>query len=114
MRPRAGVEVFNREAFVHRMMGDEEFAREIASIFAHRLPEMLREVRESMMHGGIESFRGSIHKVKGSSANVGGEALSRAAHRIEQNEMADQLPGLISDLELQAELLLGALRSWIA
>ncbi|WP_162601472.1 Hpt domain-containing protein [Occallatibacter savannae] len=94
------------------MMGDEEFARAIAAIFAGRLPALLNEVKESMAKGATEAFQGSIHTIKGSAANVGGEALSNVAQRIEQNEIACELPVLIADLESQAELLMAVIRNW--
>jgi len=94
------------------MLGDEEFAHQIAGTFVHRLPGMLEEVKKSVDSGPVECLRGAIHKIKGSAANVGGEALSHAARRIEQNEMAQALPDLIAELESQAELLMQALQAW--
>ena len=105
-------DVFNCQAFIERMTGDEEFARKIAGAFADRLPAMISEVRESIALGSTERLHSAIHKIKGSSANVGGEALSRQAQRIEQNEIPQELSGLVTDLELQAELLIRTLKAW--
>lgn len=104
--------VFNRQAFIERMTGDEEFARELAAAFADRLPGMISEVRKSIAQGSAQCLHSAVHKIKGSSANVGGEALSNLARRIEQEETPQGISSLISDLDLQAELLIRALKAW--
>lgn len=104
--------VFNREAFIDRMTGDDEFARTIAGTFAERLPRMLCELRESVAVKSNDRFHAVVHKIKGSSANVGGEALASLAHQIEQSEAHHDLSKLIADLELQADLLINALQAW--
>lgn len=111
-RTLSGPQVFNRRGFIERMLGDEEFAHQIAGTFAHRLPGMLDEVKKSMDSGSVEGFGSAIHKIKGSAANVGGEALSDVARQIEQNELPQDLPELIAELESQAELLVQALQAW--
>lgn len=107
-----GAQVFNRQAFIDRMIGDEVFAHRIAGAFCHGLPGMLGEVRESVKSGSTESLRNAIHKIKGSAGNVGGEALSSLARRIELNETHEELPNLIAELEFQADLLMKALLEW--
>jgi len=107
--------VFNREAFLDRMMGDEVFAREVAAEFAKELPALVTELKESAATAEIESIWKCAHKIKGSAANVGGEALRNVAFEMEQAGKAGELERLsilIADLENQAARLIDALDQW--
>jgi CheY-like chemotaxis protein/HPt (histidine-containing phosphotransfer) domain-containing protein len=107
--------VFNSEMFLQRMMGDKEFAYDVAAGFMEELPALLSALREEFAHGNLESIWKQAHKIKGSAANVGGEALRDAAFELEQVGKAgdlSQVAKLISDLEEQTVRLHEALRQW--
>lgn len=104
--------VFNHEAFLERMMGDKEFAQEVMAEFQKELPVLLRELKEKVALGVLEPIWKHAHKLKGSAANVGGEALRDVACEIEQAGRAGDLAravGLVPDLETQASRLRQAL-----
>jgi len=108
--------VFNREIFLRRMMGDEEFAREVASGFLEGLPTMLSALTERFALKDLDSVWKQAHMMKGSAANVGGEALSEAALEVEQAGKADDLAGVskwIPELEMQTIRLQEALQEWV-
>ena len=107
--------VFNREIFLERMMGDEELARDIAAGFLEDLPKMLNALKEGFALGDLESVWKQAHKMKGSAANVGGDALSAVALEIEQAGKAGDLTAVtrcIPDLEVQTAKLTEALGQW--
>jgi CheY-like chemotaxis protein/HPt (histidine-containing phosphotransfer) domain-containing protein len=109
--------VFNREAFLDRMMGDKEFALEVVAGFVKELPTQLIALREQVALGALEPIWKYAHKIKGSAANVGGEALSAVASEMEKAGKAGDLAkvvGSIDELELQAARLSDALQQWVS
>ena len=107
--------VFNREQFLERMMGDEEFARDVAAGFVKELPTLLSTLLEGFKQKDIESVWKQAHKMKGSAANVGGEALSDVAMKVEQAGKAGDLEEItrwIPELEMQSARLNEALQKW--
>jgi HPt (histidine-containing phosphotransfer) domain-containing protein len=107
--------VFNREIFLQRMMGDEDFARDVAAGFLEELPTMLGALKEQIDRGDCESIWKQAHKMKGSAANVGGEALRDVALKIEQAGKVGDLPEIarwILELESQVARLNEAFRQW--
>jgi PAS domain S-box-containing protein len=113
--PMSGSLIFNREVFLQRMMGDEEFAREVAVHFLEDLPELISTMRENVARADIESIWKQAHKIKGSAANVGGELLRDAAMEVEKAGKAGNLDGAlhwIHELEMQSSRLIEALQLW--
>jgi CheY-like chemotaxis protein/HPt (histidine-containing phosphotransfer) domain-containing protein len=112
----SGSMVFNREAFLQRMMGDVEFARGVAAEFLEELPTLLSTLREQVARGDFESIWKQAHKLKGSAANVGGELLRNVALEVEQAGKAGDMTVVarwIPELEVQAAQLNEALQQWI-
>jgi len=108
--------VFNREAFLVRMMGDKEFALEVVAGFVKELPALLIALKDQAELGVLEPIWKHAHKIKGSAANVGGEALSEVASEIEQAGKAGDLARVhraIPELELQVSRLSAALQQWV-
>ncbi|MGD0546592.1 MAG: Hpt domain-containing protein, partial [Terracidiphilus sp.] len=107
--------VFNRKVFLERMMGDEEFAHDVAAGFLEELPTMLGALKEQINRRDCESIWKHAHKLKGSAANVGGEALRDLALEVEQAGKAGDLTEVarwIPELETQVARLSEALRQW--
>jgi PAS domain S-box-containing protein len=107
--------VFNREKFLERMMGDEEFAHDIVAGFVKDLPTLLTALSEQFALGDPESIWKQAHKMKGSAANVGGELLADVASEIEQAGKAGDLEAVmckIPELEMQSTRLNEALQQW--
>lgn len=115
IRTRAEVEGANRElasqhaAFLQRMMGNKELAREVASGFVQGLPLLVTEMKELVALGAVDPIWKLAHKIKGSAANVGGELLRDVALQFELAAKAGDLTGIlgrIPDLETQAARLM--------
>ena len=66
------------------MMGDEEFAHEVAAEFVKELPTLIGALEDWVREASLESIWKEAHKIKGSAANVGGEALRDIALKVEQ------------------------------
>jgi PAS domain S-box-containing protein len=114
--PMSGPMIFNREMFLRRMMGDQDFAREIAVGFLEELPRLLSTLKEEASREDMESVWKQAHKMKGSAANVGAEALSEVALELEQTGKTGDLTvvaSLIPELELQSARLQEALQQWV-
>lgn len=113
--PPNGKLVFNREMFLQRMMGDEGFCHEVASQFLHELPAILSALKEQFDLGNLDGVAKQAHKMKGSAANVGGEALRDASLEVEQAAKANDLERVarsIPDFEMQSARLNDALQEW--
>ena len=107
--------VFNREAFLDRMMGDTEFALEVVAGFVSELSTLLSELKEEFARGDLQSIWKQAHKIKGSAANVGGEALRDVALEIEQAGKAGDMASAarcIPELEIQTTRLKDELQRW--
>jgi HPt (histidine-containing phosphotransfer) domain-containing protein len=107
--------VFNREEFLGRMVDDEDFARAVSAGFLEDLPKQLMALKEQVAQEDLESVWKQAHKMKGSAASVGGEALRDAALKVEQAGKAGDLAALagrISELEVQTARLQEALQQW--
>jgi PAS domain S-box-containing protein len=107
--------VFNCRTFLERMMGDEEFAHDVVTGFVEELPALLSTLREQFARGDLESIWKQAHKIKGSAANVGADALRDAAFELEQAGKARDLSRvaeLIPELEEQTVRAHEALQQW--
>jgi len=117
LEPKASAAVFNREAFLYRMMQDVHLAHTVTGGFLNDLPELIRMLKQRVAEQDIESVRKEAHKVKGAAANVGGELLSELALKMETASKAGDLAAVtarIPELEEQTARLTEAMKSWRA
>jgi HPt (histidine-containing phosphotransfer) domain-containing protein len=89
---------FDSEGFFERTMGDRDLAAEIAEAFLADTPPLFIRLSAAVSAGDAEGAGKLAHSLKGSSANMGGEKLSRLADRL-------QTAGKEGDLGRLAELL---------
>jgi CheY-like chemotaxis protein/HPt (histidine-containing phosphotransfer) domain-containing protein len=111
--PSAGLLVFDRPAFMARLMGDEELAGTIIEGFLEDVPKRIIALKEHLGRGDAGSAGGQAHAVKGAAANVGGMALSAAASEVEKackTERRDELAFLLPEMERQFALLKTSMR----
>jgi PAS domain S-box-containing protein len=104
----AGPSVFDRPAFMARLMGDEELARTIIAGFLEDVPKRILALRGYLDCGDAGSAGGQAHAIKGAAANVGGLALSAVASEIEEAGKAgrrEELAARWPELERQFALL---------
>jgi PAS domain S-box-containing protein len=103
-----GPPIFDREALVARLMGDEDLVKEIVAGFLDDMPKQVVGLRTCIERSDAESAGRQAHAIKGAAANVGGLALSAAALAIEKSAKAgrvDETAPLLPELERQFQLL---------
>jgi PAS domain S-box-containing protein len=99
----AALPVFDKAAFLERVMGDQELAREIGKGFLADIPDQIGKLTTALTNNDMNSVEMYAHRVKGAAANIGGQALSEAASRIElkaKTGVGDELYLLMPELEL--------------
>jgi HPt (histidine-containing phosphotransfer) domain-containing protein len=79
-------------------MGDFDLATEIAAAFLADSPTTFSQLLAAVSSGDVEAAGKLAHTLKGSSANMGGEKLSRITGRMQTAARED-------NLELLTELL---------
>jgi CheY-like chemotaxis protein/HPt (histidine-containing phosphotransfer) domain-containing protein len=106
--------VFDRAAFMNRMMDDEELARMVLDGFLKELPDQITQLKNHLAGGDARLVKQQANKIKGASAMVGGEALRAVAWAMEQSCKAgdmDAARARINDLDEQFNALKAALAS---
>lgn len=91
---------------------NDEFLREIASIFLEDTPKRIIDLEQSLAAGDVGKFTRAAHSIKGSSANLGALALRAAAERLEthsRKQGLSEVDGMIAAIksafvEAKAEL----------
>jgi len=81
--------VFDRAAFIERLLGDTEVARTIAKAFLEDMPVQIQKLAEAVKAGDALLAGQQAHRIKGAAANVGGEALREAALEMEKAGRAE-------------------------
>ncbi len=99
--------VFDRDALLDRLMGDQELAMGILSGFLQETPAQINALRLALTQGDANSVRRWAHTIKGAAGNVGAMLLREKAALLEQVAKA-------GELEQARELLKGLESSWEA
>ena len=98
-----GKPAFDGNALLDRLGGDEELFREILAGFVDDISRQISELRESVSNGDDrENSARKAHTIKGASANVGAEALSKTALEVEEAAKEGRLavlPSLAEKME---------------
>jgi PAS domain S-box-containing protein len=105
--------VFDREALFERIMDDKELARSLIAIFLKQVPEQIRELRENVDKREMKNILWCAHKIKGTSANLGGMVLSSLASEMEQAAMQgeyNKITTIMLDMEKQFDILVNQLK----
>lgn len=76
--------IFDRQAFMERMMGDEELVSAAITVFLEDMPRQIDALEKYLVTGDATSAGRQAHTIKGAAANLGGEALKAVAARIEE------------------------------
>jgi two-component system, sensor histidine kinase and response regulator len=77
-------EIFNRQALLQRVEGDEELLEEMLDIFLEYTPQQLQEIRQALKSGDAPGLQGRAHSIKGAAASISAEAVREAAGQLEQ------------------------------
>ncbi len=94
--------LFDKDAFLERMLGDWELCLEIMDDFLSDIPEQIRFARSAAAAADLEALERQAHSIKGACANVAAEALRTIAHETEKlakSGRVEQSEEKISDLE---------------
>ena len=112
--PEEKVVVFDRAAFMSRMMDDKELAWGILDGFLGELPSQITLLKKHLAAGDARRVEEQAHKIKGASATVGGNALRAVAWAMEQAGKAGNLDAAkasITDLDAQFDALKEAMNN---
>ena len=100
--------VFDKEAVLERMMGDEKLVETITEGFLEDIPLQIQAMKDFLDAGDVPGVERQAHTIKGASANVGGEALCAVASDMEKAGTAGDLDAVgnrMANLEEQFERL---------
>ncbi len=100
--------VYNREAFINRLMGYEDLAQSVINGFLKDIPRQIKALKDYLNAGDGRAARRQVHTIKGAAANVGGEILCVVAFDVEKACIVGDLNGagkLMAKLETQFERL---------
>lgn len=106
--------IFDKDALIERLGGNEEFLSELLSLFAQDTPLQLKELKQAIDDNDATRVTLHAHTIKGSSANIGAKALSNAALDIEmagKNRDLNNARLLIGKLEYELDRLKTALQN---
>lgn len=100
--------IFNWDGLLHRLMGDEDFAKEIVDDFLKQIPDNLIAVKKALNKKDLLLVQREAHIIKGASGNVGALALQEIAEQIEiAGEEKDLVKAgsFVAELDIQLEIL---------
>jgi CheY-like chemotaxis protein len=90
--------VFDSGSLLRRLMNDRELAGVVLDAFLEDSPHQLEQLHARLAQQDLAGVSLHAHTLKGAAANVGGEALRRAACAIEQAAVAGDLSAVSSAL----------------
>jgi HPt (histidine-containing phosphotransfer) domain-containing protein len=97
--------------------GDEEFLRELITIYLTDTPKQLAQLDEALARQDATVVARAAHTIKGSSGNFGAEALAEIAKEIEALGKANNLPAaaaLLPEFRSRFEKVAAALQQLLA
>lgn len=75
--------VFDRQALLTRLGGNEALIQKFVAIFFESADEHMTQLRQAAKTADAEQLRAKAHALKGSAGNVGAAALALAAAELE-------------------------------
>jgi CheY-like chemotaxis protein len=104
--------VFDPEAALEQLGGDEPFFAEVIGLLQQDLPRLMDEVRQAVAQGDASGTQRASHALKGSVGYVGARPTAEAARKLEMigasgdlNGAADALGALDHEVERLTEAL---------
>ncbi len=105
-------EIFNRQALLQRVAGDEELLQEMLATFLEYTPRQLQEIRRAVETGDASALHGKAHSLKGAAASISAEAVQQVAAQLESagknrdlEKAAHQLQALLQEFSRLQEVL---------
>ena len=96
-------------------LGGVDFVAEMIHLFLQTAQQNLATARRALAEGDRNQLRRAVHSLKSSAANMGADALSTLAFRIERlasDERGEELPALLAELERALRCTAAQLRDW--
>ena len=107
-------EIFNKDEFLRRNLGDIELSREVAGIFCESAPNYRESLRGALATDDTPGLRQAAHKLKGAAANLSLSLLSEIAGRMEAGSgELKQGVKLLPELEQKLDQAVAALQIFI-
>jgi len=75
--------IFDWDGLLQRLMGDEDFAKEIIDDFLKQIPNNLFALKNALNKKDLLLVKREAHIIKGASGNVGALALQKIAEQVE-------------------------------
>ncbi|MEJ5375493.1 MAG: response regulator [bacterium] len=91
--------VFDKEALLERLMGDQELAMSILWGFLQETPRQIDSLRKALAQGDAQAARRWAHTIKGAAGNVGAMLLREKASLLEQEAKAGALDRAVECME---------------
>lgn len=76
--------IFDKEALLSRLEGDEELAEAVIDVFISDLPKQIQALKKAIEEGNTQDAVRYAHSIKGASANVAAERLRVVALKLEE------------------------------
>lgn len=86
--------VFDRQAALERVEGDEALLKEIAQMFLDMCDDMIAEVRTAAVHRDAKALHIAAHTLKGTVANFGARDCVDASLALELKGRSGDIEGL--------------------
>jgi CheY-like chemotaxis protein/HPt (histidine-containing phosphotransfer) domain-containing protein len=103
-----GAVVFDKAGMLSRLMGDEDLATTVVTVFLDDMPLQIEALRACFSNQDTDSAMRQLHSMKSAAAHVGGEVLCAVALEMEKACKARALASaiaLLPQLESQFKLL---------
>lgn len=104
-RPGAGIDsrlIFDRDALLDRLSGDEAFLKDIIECFIAQVPPQIQALLSAATAGDAREAEHLAHTISGAAANVNSQVVSEAASAIESAAKARRMKdvdGLVLELQ---------------
>jgi CheY-like chemotaxis protein/HPt (histidine-containing phosphotransfer) domain-containing protein len=101
-------EVFDKTGFLERLGGDESLFRKLLSMFFNDAPIQIERIQQHLKDEDLAGMRLRAHSLNGATANLGANALQKAASEIEaaaKNGDLDRARELVPNLQKEFERL---------
>ena len=88
--------VFDKDAFLNRVMGDEELARKVIEVFLDDVSKTIILLTQVVSSGDASKVRDRAHAIKGGALNVSAVALGTVALEMEKAGEASDMDRAVS------------------
>jgi len=100
--------IFDWDGLLQRLMGDEDFAKEIIDDFLKQIPDNLIALKNALNKKDLLLVKREAHIIKGASGNVGALALQKIAEQIEisgEEKNFVKIRSFVEELDTQLKVL---------